>query len=694
VNFLKSLGLYGFIPIFIIQETPVMRCLKQSKKLLAVVLILWANMLMAQPDYYKRIFVHTKDSLVNVLKKYSSTDTSRAMALVNILESASFLSERKEVIPYWQEAMQLSRKLKFRKTLAAALEWRGSYFKSEQKTDSALLYLDSAIQVAGNSPELMMRRVKGFSLFQKAMIYEGQEKIYTALNSYFESLKNYGPEDLYKQKLISLRIASIYQEFHNDDKALEYYQEALKLYEAINGKIVNSEADGIYTSIAGIYFNRGDLSRASYYLDKLRPTMPDTVETMVTGGYYHLAGQIAMKEQKKDSSILLLREALKYYNYTRRMHIDNIARVCADLAWLNMEKVEMADAKGYVEKSIVAAKESGHKETIVDALTVMAKYYSKSGDPSGAYRTLQRATDLNDSVLKETNIKQANTLAAIYENDKKEKAIAQLETEKRAQSASVKQKTLLNTLFLITIVALVVIGSISYLYFRNRQKIEKQRIAELEKEQQLMGIEVMLRGQEEERARLAKDLHDGLGGMLSGVKIGLATMGESIVLDAANAAKFDKLLQQVDKTIAELRKVAHNLMPDALVKFGLKSAVKDFCESMQLSGNARIICEQFGAERELGNIADVNVYRIIQELVNNSFLHGKGDQTLVQLTKTTDKVLITVEDNGRGFEPGTVGRSSGIGLTNIQSRVNYFHGIMDIESKSGEGTIVNIELIV
>jgi two-component system, NarL family, sensor kinase len=420
--------------------------------------------------------------------------------------------------------------------------------------------------------------------------------------------------------------------------------------------------------------------------------MPDTVETMETGGYYHMAGQIALKENKTDSSIWLLQQALKYYDYTKEMHADDIANVCADLASLQMDKKNLGEAKKYADESMAAANESAHKETIANALEIMAAYYNKTGNPAEAYRALHRATLLNDSVLAETNVKQAGTLAAIYESGKKEKEIAQLETDKKIQSADVKQKALLNTIFIITIVALLIISAVLYLNFNSKQKIKQQKIAELEKEKQLMGVEAMLKGQEEERSRLAKDLHDGLGGMLSGVKISFANMKENLVMDNASAITFEKSLNQLDQTIAELRKVAHNLMPEALVKFGLKSAIQDFCESMQLTGNTIIICEQFGVDRDLGNIADVNVYRIIQELVNNAIKHGKANQVLLQLTKTDTKVLITVEDDGRGFAPGLT-PAPGIGLTNIRSRIAYFNGTISIDSQPGEGTTVNIELM-
>jgi len=171
--------------------------------------------------------------------------------------------------------------LRFRVPGAITLVWLGSYYKSGRKTDSALIYLDSAIGVAGNAGEYWLRHTKGFALFQRAMIYEGQENFYTALNSYFEAFKNFDSTDPTKQKMVALRVATIYQELHNEDKALEYYKIALALYEKANDRTYSNEAEGIQTLIAGIYFNRGQLEKARSYLDRIRSAMPDTVE-MVT----------------------------------------------------------------------------------------------------------------------------------------------------------------------------------------------------------------------------------------------------------------------------------------------------------------------------------------------------------------------------------------------------------------------------
>ena len=170
-------------------------------------------------------------------------------------------------------------------------------------------------------------------------------------------------------------------------------------------------------------------------------------------------------------------------------------------------------------------------------------------------------------------------------------------------------------------------------------------------------------------------------------------MKDNMIMDHEQVVAFEKSIAQLDSTIDELRKVSHNLMPEALVKFGLKSAVKDFCDSVQ-DTNTRIICEQLGVERELGNKGDVNVYRIIQELVSNAIRHARASQVLVQLTKTPQKVMVTVEDNGKGLDQQQLVRSKGIGLINIKHRVNYLSGEIEINSKPGDGTTVNIELTV
>jgi tetratricopeptide (TPR) repeat protein len=380
------LGYSLFIPTFIVTKPfPKMNYPGLRIILLSILFGCLVNTLTAQKGFYTDHFAREKDSITIELAQHPQQDTARVNILTKILHLAIFLSQRKQALPYWEEALLLSRKLKYIQGEAYCLRWKGSYYKSAQKNDSAFIYLDSAIALTGNLPDGWVREVKGFSLFEKGMMYEFDERFYTALSNYFESLKTYDGSDLRKQKMISLRVAEIYKKLQNNDKALEYFQNALKYYEDSKGSASFSEDEGVYAEIAGIYYSHGDLPKATAYLDKLRSSMPDTVETIVTGTYYYLAGEIALKENRLDSAYPLLKESLKYFGPTQQMHADDIARVNAGLATIDMRKNDLIEAKKYADKSMTAAKLSNHKETIAGALTLMAAYHNKTGNNTAAY---------------------------------------------------------------------------------------------------------------------------------------------------------------------------------------------------------------------------------------------------------------------------------------------------------------------
>jgi two-component system, NarL family, sensor kinase len=204
----------------------------------------------------------------------------------------------------------------------------------------------------------------------------------------------------------------------------------------------------------------------------------------------------------------------------------------------------------------------------------------------------------------------------------------------------------------------------------------------------------MLKGQEEERSRMAKDLHDGLGGMLSGVKLSLGAMKGNMILSEANTRLFASVLDQLDHSINEMRRVAHNMMPEALVKLGLQQAVQDYCDGLNESNNLKFNTQFYGLEKRLDTASEIVVYRIVQELLNNVVKHANASEVLVQLMRHEKNLNITIEDNGRGFIVGEVDSQRSVGLNNVRSRVDYLKGQLDIKSAPGAGTSIHIECAV
>jgi signal transduction histidine kinase len=226
-----------------------------------------------------------------------------------------------------------------------------------------------------------------------------------------------------------------------------------------------------------------------------------------------------------------------------------------------------------------------------------------------------------------------------------------------------------------------------------KRQLQKRKIQQLEQEKQLLSVQALLKGQEEERSRMAKDLHDGLGGMLSGIKLTLGGMKGNMVLTEENARLFSGALLKLDQTIGEMRRVAHSMMPEALLRLGLGQALSDYCNGLTESSAGLLVnYQQFGLKERLPNDTEIVVYRIVQELLTNVIKHSKATQVLVQLMQQDNLLMLTVEDNGQGFKPETVLNNNGSGLSNIHSRVSYLHGTIDIKSEPGKGSSFHIEI--
>src|SRR5205085_9597207 len=189
--------------------------------------------------------------------------------------------------------------------------------------------------------------------------------------------------------------------------------------------------------------------------------------------------------------------------------------------------------------------------------------------------------ELNDSAVNIEAKKNITELEKKFETEKKESQIKQLEADKKVQQLSIDRKNIVNYVLIAGSLAVLVISLLSYRNYNQKQKLQQQRINEMETIQQLATTEAVLKGEEQERTRLAKDLHDGLGGMLSGIKYSFQTMKGNLVMTPENNQAFERGMDMLDSSIKEMRRVAHNMMPEVLVKFGLDAALKDFCNDIQ-----------------------------------------------------------------------------------------------------------------
>lgn len=299
-----------------------------------------------------------------------------------------------------------------------------------------------------------------------------------------------------------------------------------------------------------------------------------------------------------------------------------------------------------------------------------------------------------DSLVSAENIKELNfyteDLETKYETEKKEAQI-------KLQKTELKEKSILNYLLIGGSAALLLIILLGYHNYRSRQKLQQSKIDELETEKQLTATEAVLKGEEQERTRLAKDLHDGLGGMLSGIKYSLSIMKENLIMTPDNAQAFERSMDMLDSSIKEMRRVAHNMMPEMLLKYGLDTALKEFCAEINRSGIIQAAYQSIDMDKAtIGQTEAVAIYRVVQELVNNTIKHSAAKNVLVQAhISVQEKLLaVTVEDDGKGFDTSLLQHAQGIGWMNIKNRLEFLQGRFDINSAPDKGTSVLIEISI
>ncbi|WP_343691332.1 ATP-binding protein [Chitinophaga sp.] len=327
----------------------------------------------------------------------------------------------------------------------------------------------------------------------------------------------------------------------------------------------------------------------------------------------------------------------------------------------------------------------------------IAQTSEKLKDYREAYNWLNRHRALTDSIYnQQTNLK-VTELETRYRTSQQQQQIAALKARNEQALLMANNERMFSWFMGVTCLFLLVILGFVLLNARNRRKLNEQKeinyrqqLSDMERKQELKVTRAMLDGEEHERERVARDLHDGLGGMLAGVKIGLSGWSDTRPI-AAGDKELNRIIAQLDSSVGELRRIARNMIPETLMKFGLETALKDLCE-FHMRENLHINYEAFDIRRDIALNVQLNIYRIVQELLSNAIKHAQARNIMLQCSQNGSMFFITFEDDGIGFDPAILNNKKGMGLDNLQNRIAYLKGKLEILSDINEGTTINVEL--
>jgi signal transduction histidine kinase len=624
-----------------------------------------------------------------------TSDTAKVNSIVAYARTILY-SDPPKAMEYCNEAITTAQKASFGYGLANAYRLAGAY-NNDIKGDfkEAERYFNLSMDIYSQTKDY--RNWEGVGA-----IYHGFGAMHQRTGNYLKAIENYveasrildsiGNKNILPKTYNNL--SSLYSFLQLFDKAEYYARAGLKQAKLIDDKQV--------ISVTGVTLSDALMQQGKYdeVLSVLK--ISDSIAKQRNDRYiltlssYNYSTYYAYYRKDYKTS---LRYALKAYEHSQIL--DNpfeLARTSTNLAEHFLFNNEIQSAINYAGEALEYSEAVESTDLTQRMHYTLGIAYRKKGDFKTAAGYLQSAAQLKDSVILEVNRLQINFLEALYQKEKNEKNISRLENEKIIQLLLLKKR---NSIIGGLVISVMLLGLLAWIYIRNiRHKkaltekeleLQKQKVTEIEKQRQLDATLSVLQGEEAERSRLARDLHDGLGGLLSGVKLSLTKMRGNFILVPDTIEQFNSALGLLDTSIRELRRVAHNMMPEALVKFGLRDALSDFCNSIDNSKKVILKFQSFGTEKRIDSNIEINVYRIAQELINNAIKHSAATEMLVQLVQEENRVHLTVQDNGKGFNTEILKTSKGSGFSNIQSRLESLNGVLNVYSKTDEGTEISVE---
>lgn len=576
---------------------------------------------------------------------------------------------------YGRKAIDLAKQNNYNAELGKAYSYLGQAYETLGKIDDAFLLADSALKFSTQAKDYTGQTIAENLL---GVLNRRKAKYADAMTHHMNAYKIAEANNNKRLMATALNGCAVVQMTTNDiDKAEEFHLQSLALrkeagtlreiYQTYEGLGIANREREKYDKALEYYYkaydqvkNLGDSSAISFTYNDIGAAYSFKGNT--TEAEKYLKQSIAIRERMNEKH-----ELAYTYNYLG----ENYER-----------KKDLVNAEANIKKALSIAKEINNSKQTYQAYESLSDFFSRHNKFDSAYKYLQSYKTLRDSLAKKDKAEVVAELTTKYETSQKEKKIQEQEFELTKKNYWITGAALL-------LLAGILLGS-SY-YRRNKLKQEARLQAEILKQQDI-ATKAILEAEEKERQRIAKDLHDGVGQMMSAAKLNLSAIENEITFkDEMQKISLQRIIKLVDDSCKEVRAVSHNMMPNALLKAGLSSAVREFINQIDQK-IIKVNLHSEGLNERLDSNTETVLYRVIQECVNNVIKHAGASHLDISLIKDEDGVSATVEDNGKGFDVMDITKMDGLGLKNIRTRVEYLKGTVDFDSAPGKGTLVAIHV--
>lgn len=536
--------------------------------------------------------------------------------------------------------------------------------------------------------------------------------IYSAIAYRFLFLERNDSAAYYYYKALDEINAS---QIHNPDILINVYSQLIAFWLNLNENPEEQRPDDRYVATAAAYLNKAEqlevknnttlgkiiLSKGHiHYLmhrfDSARfhyrrfitlarePDMSD-FSNYVTATYTNIARMFLM-QQMPDSAIHYSNKAIQKFETDGAIDSNLYINSHYNLGEAYNMQHKYQEAVTATLPGLAAAATQG-PSALSAGHEILAVAYSHLGNYKLAWEHQKAYSDIRDSTAVHKNIQTISQMEMKYQTAERNKMLAEKELALTNKDSKIKTQKLWIGGTLATILLILLTGVLL-----RRQAIHKQKMAalQMQQEKEMALLQAMIDGEEKERNRLANELHDGIGGLLGAIRMQLGAALRTHQVET-KTGPFRNILLLLEGAYDELRKTAHNLMPEVLQREGLDIATSLFCDRLRKTDTLDIHYETVGNIPRFRTSLELTLYRIIQELLHNIIKHARATEALVQLAYIGDCLSITVEDNGIGMSQTANNSRSGMGIKTIQERIRKMGGKFDIASETDHGTSINLE---
>ena len=640
------------------------------------------------------VLYYSTSDYINALKYLSESkgingqlgnDYGVARAMLNIAHIYTDQGEKQKGLDNLNQAYEIFKGLNNTRAQAICLVNIGIVYKEQGRLEEALENYAEGLAVAWNlGNKYMMAKIYnnlGVIQEEKAEFARAVDNYHKALALYEELGSPEGQTETYSN------IGIVYRQLGELDKAVEYFLLAIETNRMLKSKFDESLN---YIDLASLYYDQKEYDKSldyyqqSYHItDSLQSECGS--ETALTG-----MGIVHMSLGRIDSAKFFL-------NKGHRKSIDCNSPFVQTTSSFNLYKLfskegDFNKALDYLNSSYDLAKRHGYQIELKNASLELYKHFKSAGNTSLALAYHEDFQSAKDSIFNTSTTKKIANLTSTFEFEEEKR---RLENEIAIVSAESEITTLRlerNTLQLIGVVigSILLILSIIALTSRRNYKL-KARMSEEKERQQKLRFKAVIDAEEKERKRIAQELHDGLGQLLSTARLNVSVLDEG---SESNQTQVNNSLKLIDSAVSEVRTISHNMMPNALISIGFEAALREQAHLINDANKVKLHLSLPDEKIEMDESKAVGLYRIIQEIVNNALKYADAQNIWINLRQETELLSFEIKDDGKGFDTKLIESSSGIGWTNIISRADILDGALKIESQIGQGSVVSLKMAV